>query len=79
MLAMIKAILMVKTGVVLPTAGFESINPKIPDKDKIVVPGTPIPWPKGEKRRVMVTNFGENAVPTVSPESLADAALALQG
>jgi acyl transferase domain-containing protein len=62
MLAMIKAILMVKNGVVLPTAGFEAINPKIPDREKIVVPSAPIPWPKGEKRRVMVTNFGENTL-----------------
>lgn len=58
MLAMIKAILMVKNGVVLPTAGFETINPKIPNREKIVVLSSPMPWPKGEKRRVMVTNFG---------------------
>lgn len=59
MLGMIKAILMVKNGIILPTAGFESINPKIADKEKIRVPETPIPWPKGEPRRAMVTNFGE--------------------
>ncbi|KAK4098855.1 putative polyketide synthase [Parathielavia hyrcaniae] len=58
MLGMIKAVLMVKNGVVLPTAGFETVNPKIPDKEKVVVPNAPVPWPKGEKRRVMVTNFG---------------------
>ncbi|KAL2145167.1 hypothetical protein VTI28DRAFT_7803 [Corynascus sepedonium] len=58
MLGMIKAILMVKNGVVLPTAGFESINPKIPNKEKIVVAESPLPWPQGELRRVLVTNFG---------------------
>jgi acyl transferase domain-containing protein len=58
MLGIIKAILMVKNGVVLPTAGFESINPKIKDKEKIRVPNAPIPWPTGEPRRILVTNFG---------------------
>ncbi|KAL8420676.1 hypothetical protein RB594_003459 [Gaeumannomyces avenae] len=58
MLGMIKAILMVKHGVVLPTAGFESINPRIQDKEKIRVPDVPIPWPENEPRRIIVTNFG---------------------
>jgi len=65
MLGMIKAILMVKNGVVLPTAGFESINPKIPNKEKIVVAESPLPWPQGELRRVLVTNFGENSSPHI--------------
>lgn len=59
MLGMIKAIMMVKNGVVLPTAGFESINPRIRDKEKIKVPEAPISWPQGEPRRVLVTNFGK--------------------
>ncbi|KAK8080385.1 polyketide synthase [Apiospora hydei] len=58
MIGMIKAILQVKNGIVLPTAGFESINPKIQDKEKIVVPQVQIPWPQGEARRILVTNFG---------------------
>lgn len=58
MLAMIKAIFMVEKGVILPTAGFEKINPKILDKEKLKLPEAPIPWPKSEKRRILVTNFG---------------------
>ncbi|KAK7997329.1 hypothetical protein PG989_005369 [Apiospora arundinis] len=58
MIGMVKAIYQVKHGVVLPTAGFESINPKIQDKEKIIVPQTQIPWPQGEIRRILVTNFG---------------------
>ncbi|KAI1147950.1 putative polyketide synthase [Nemania diffusa] len=57
-LAIVKAILMIENGVVLPTAGFNKINPMIEGKEKIRIPETPIPWPKGEARRVMVTNFG---------------------
>lgn len=49
---------MIENGVVLPTAGFNKINPMIEGKEKIRIPETPIPWPKGEARRVMVTNFG---------------------
>ena len=59
MIGMVKAILQVKHGVVFPTAGFESINPKIQDKEKIVVPKTQIQWPQGENRRILVTNFGK--------------------
>ncbi|KAI4591597.1 Type I Iterative PKS [Pestalotiopsis sp. 9143b] len=57
-LAMVKAILMVKNGVVLPTAGFEHINPKIEGRDVIRVLEAPMPWPSGEPKRVLVTNFG---------------------
>lgn len=60
MMGMIKAILMVKHGVVLPTAGFESINPRIQDKEKIRVLDVPMPWPENEPRRIIVTNFGEH-------------------
>ncbi|KAK8042488.1 polyketide synthase [Apiospora phragmitis] len=58
MIGMVKAILQVKHGIVFPTAGFESINPKIQDKEKIIVPKAQIPWPQGELRRILVTNFG---------------------
>ncbi|XXH02126.1 polyketide synthase [Hypoxylon texense] len=57
-LGLVKAILMIKHGVILPTAGFESINPRIQDKEKLRVLQTPISWPEGERKRVMVTNFG---------------------
>lgn len=59
-LGLVKAILMIKHGVILPTAGFENINPRIQDKEKLRVLQTPISWPEGERKRVMVTNFGNN-------------------
>ncbi|KAG8415739.1 polyketide synthase [Metarhizium acridum] len=57
-LGMVKAILMIENGIILPTAGFEKMNPRIQGKEKLVVPAAPIPWPSEEPRRVMVTNFG---------------------
>ncbi|KAI0543419.1 putative polyketide synthase [Xylaria curta] len=57
-LGLVKAILMVENGIVLPTAGFEKINPLIEGKEKIRVLEAPVPWPAGEARRVVVTNFG---------------------
>lgn len=56
---MIKAILMVKNGIILPTAGFETLNHKIENKEKIRVAEIPISWPKDEPRRAIVTNFGK--------------------
>lgn len=50
---------MIKNGIVLPTAGFEQINPKIEGKEKIRVLDTPIPWPENEPKRALVTNFGK--------------------
>lgn len=58
-LALVKAIMMVENGIVLPTAGFEKINPRIEGSEKIRVAETPLPWPKGEPRRAIVTNFGK--------------------
>ncbi|KAK8076614.1 polyketide synthase [Apiospora phragmitis] len=57
-LAMIKAIMQVKNGIVLPTAGFESINPKIQDPEKVKIAEMPLPWPENEARRCLITNFG---------------------
>lgn len=57
-LAMVKAIMMVNKGIVLPTAGFEKINPKIEGHEKIKIAEMPLPWPKNEPRRCIVTNFG---------------------
>lgn len=58
-LAMVKAIMMLKKGTVLPTAGFEKINPKIEGHEKIKIAEMPLPWPENEQRRCVVTNFGE--------------------
>lgn len=56
----------VKRGIVLPTAGFESINPKIPGPEKIRIALTPLPWPENEPRRCIVTNFGKNILEPVA-------------
>ena len=69
MLGMIKAILMVKNGVILPTAGFENINPNIPGKEKVRVAETPLPWPRGERRRALVTNFGKKTPSSLREET----------
>ncbi|KAJ6151550.1 hypothetical protein N7470_007147 [Penicillium chermesinum] len=58
LVGMIKAVLMLQHGKVLPTAGFEKINPKIASLEKIVVPTAPMDWPAGEERRMLITNFG---------------------
>ncbi|KAL2063467.1 hypothetical protein VTL71DRAFT_5272 [Oculimacula yallundae] len=57
-LALVKAVMMVEKGIFLPTAGFEKINHRIVDGEKIRVAQVPIPWPQGEKRRALITNFG---------------------
>ncbi|KAI5247676.1 putative polyketide synthase [Aureobasidium subglaciale] len=57
-LGMVKAILMLENDTILPTAGFEKINPRISDKEKIKVADVAIPWPAGEAKRAIVTNFG---------------------
>lgn len=55
---MVKAIMMVKKGIILPTAGFEKINSKIEGREKIKIAEMPLPWPENEPRRCIVTNFG---------------------
>ncbi|KFA72676.1 hypothetical protein S40288_03374 [Stachybotrys chartarum IBT 40288] len=57
MLAIVKAILMIRNGTILPNHGFEKMNPKI-DASKLRVATTPVPWPSGAPKRVCVTNFG---------------------
>lgn len=64
MLGIVKAILMVKSGIILPTAGFEKMNPKIKGQEKMRVVQSLTPWPEKEQRRVLVTNFGMKATHT---------------
>ncbi|KAI5265072.1 putative polyketide synthase [Aureobasidium subglaciale] len=64
-LGMVKAILMLENDTISPTAGFEKINPRISDKEKIKVAEVAVPWPAGEAKRAIVTNFGTSASPPV--------------
>ncbi|MCJ1251296.1 hypothetical protein MMC30_008528 [Trapelia coarctata] len=57
MLAIVKAILMIRHATILPNSGFEEMHPKI-DASKLKVAQTPVPWPSKAHRRVCVTNFG---------------------
>ncbi|KAG9259098.1 putative polyketide synthase [Emericellopsis atlantica] len=57
-LGMIKAIMMLQNGHVLPNAGFERFNESIKGSERLRVAPTKLPWPANEPRRVCVTNFG---------------------
>lgn len=57
MLAIVKAVLMLRHGTILPNSDFKEMNPKI-DASKLKVAQTPTPWPSTAHRRVCVTNFG---------------------
>ncbi|KAK2879483.1 Type I Iterative PKS [Arthroderma sp. PD_2] len=57
-LAMIKAILMIQHGCILPNAQFEKFNVNIEGVDKLRVAQTTLPWPQNAAKRVCVTNFG---------------------
>ncbi|KAI1267381.1 putative polyketide synthase [Xylariaceae sp. FL1019] len=57
-LAIVKAVMMLQRGKILPNANFEKLNPKIEGREKLKVPPTEIPWPADEPRRAIVTNFG---------------------
>ncbi|KAI6785287.1 Lovastatin nonaketide synthase-like protein [Emericellopsis cladophorae] len=57
-LGMIKAIMMLQNGHVLPNAGFERFNRSIKGSERLRVAPTKLPWPAHEPRRVCVTNFG---------------------
>ena len=57
-LAMIKAILMIQRGQILPNALFEEMNESIEGREVMKVVPKPTAWPAGASRRVCVTNFG---------------------
>ncbi|CAI6332955.1 unnamed protein product [Periconia digitata] len=57
-LGIVKAILMLQHDEILPTANFEQFNERIKGQDKLVIPTKPMPWPRDEARRVIMTNFG---------------------
>ncbi|CAM1509651.1 Fc.00g033900.m01.CDS01 [Cosmosporella sp. VM-42] len=57
-LGMVKAIMMLQHGIVLPNANFEKFNENIEGRDKLLVATTKMPWPPNAPKRVCVTNFG---------------------
>ncbi|KAG8405408.1 Type I Iterative PKS [Metarhizium acridum] len=57
-LAIIKAVLMIQHGHILPNAHFEKFNVNIEGAGKLRVAQKTIPWPQNAPRRVCVTNFG---------------------
>ncbi|EED14393.1 polyketide synthase, putative [Talaromyces stipitatus ATCC 10500] len=57
-LGVVKAVMMLKHGCILPNANFEKFNEEIEGREKLRVPPTKMSWPVNEPRRVCVTNFG---------------------
>ncbi|KIM94801.1 hypothetical protein OIDMADRAFT_172503 [Oidiodendron maius Zn] len=57
-LGVIKAIMMLQCGCILPNAGFEELNQNIEGREKLRVSPTILPWPPSAPKRVLVTNFG---------------------
>ncbi|KAI8633246.1 putative polyketide synthase [Xylariaceae sp. FL1651] len=57
-LSMIKAIMMLNHGRILPNANFEKFNENIEGSEKLRVAKTEVPWPENEPKRICVTNFG---------------------
>ncbi|RFU24629.1 hypothetical protein B7463_g11705, partial [Scytalidium lignicola] len=59
-LGMVKAIMMIQHGCILPNAGFEEFSQNIEGREKLKVATTTLPWPHNMPKRVLVTNFGED-------------------
>lgn len=58
-LAVIKSVLMLERGEVLPSANFEKLNPATGDKlANLEIPTSCLPWPAGAPRVASVNNFG---------------------
>ena len=55
---LIKGIMMIQKGMVLPSAHFEEFNKNIVGRERLRIPNTPEPWPQNALKRVAVTNFG---------------------
>ncbi|RMD42161.1 hypothetical protein DV735_g2940, partial [Chaetothyriales sp. CBS 134920] len=55
----IKSVLCLEKGVLVPNAGFENLNPKLRLKEwNLALPSTTMPWPSIGLRRVSVNSFG---------------------
>ncbi|KAK5987983.1 Highly reducing polyketide synthase valA [Cladobotryum mycophilum] len=58
LISIIKCIMMLEHGVMLPNADFTELNPKIEGRDRLRVLTKSAPWPSGTLKRVCVSNFG---------------------
>ncbi|GIZ47021.1 hypothetical protein CKM354_001012200 [Cercospora kikuchii] len=58
LLAVIKGIMMLQHGIILPTADFDSPNAVVADTGMLKVLKSPQPWPQDAPKRVCVSNFG---------------------
>ncbi|KAH8429841.1 type I polyketide synthase [Aspergillus melleus] len=59
MAGLLKTILMLERGVILPNAGLEKVNPRIDTKNlRIRFPTVSMPWPDSGLRRACVNSFG---------------------
>ncbi|KAI0202478.1 hypothetical protein F4808DRAFT_468584 [Astrocystis sublimbata] len=57
--SLIKAVLSLERGTILPNIKFQSPNPKIPFTDaSLRVPTQALPWPEDRSRRISVDSFG---------------------
>ncbi|GES63925.1 hypothetical protein ATETN484_0010000400 [Aspergillus terreus] len=58
LISIIKCIMMLERGTMLPNADFLEINPEIEGHGRLKVLPKSMPWPSGARKRVCVTNFG---------------------
>jgi len=57
--ALIKALWVLRTGVIPPVAGFTRLNPLLESEGSpLYIPAGPAPWPAGQPRRAGVSAFG---------------------
>ncbi|KAM0716204.1 hypothetical protein Q7P37_007649 [Cladosporium fusiforme] len=76
-LGVVKTVMMLEKGIILPNANFEQMSSKIIGRETLSVVKTPTPWPPGKLRRACATNFGfggANAAVVLeasTPESIA--------
>ncbi|KAJ5156821.1 polyketide synthase [Penicillium capsulatum] len=57
-LGVVKAIVMLKHGYILPNANFQQLHPSIQGRENLKVAPKALKWPQEAARRVCVTNFG---------------------
>ncbi|KAF7195137.1 Highly reducing polyketide synthase PKS2 [Pseudocercospora fuligena] len=77
LLSVIKVVLMLESGTILPNADFRSIHPDISSNGVLQIPQRPMPWPMRSPKRVCLNNFGyggsnASAIIDASPSAIAN-------